>query len=83
MLDLQTTTTTLVQLVTIEEMRVLTEALEQHPVPICLDTETTGLNPLVDKLVSIQFGTQKRVYILDCRPFHTLTDEVKVTWKSI
>jgi DNA polymerase-1 len=56
--------------------------MEKHPVPICLDTETTGLNPRTAKVVAIQFGTLRHVYIIDCRPFYELSGASQDLWKK-
>lgn len=36
---------------------------------ICVDTETTGLDPLVDELTTIQIGTRTDQYIIDVKSF--------------
>jgi len=41
---------------------------------ICLDIETTGLDPWKDELLLIQIGTEKEVLVIDCReiPFEAM-----------
>jgi DNA polymerase I - 3''-5'' exonuclease and polymerase domains len=70
------------KLISINALPALTSAMEKHPVPICLDTETTGLNPRTAKMVAIQFGTLRHVYIIDCRPFYELSGDSQDLWKK-
>jgi DNA polymerase-1 len=49
---------------------------------IGIDLETTGLNFLTDKIVTMQFGTEKHQYILDCRPYYALGTSEQQQWKD-
>lgn len=71
------------QLVTISEVHALAQVLKNRSVPLGVDIETTGLNIYKHKIVMLQFGTLKRPYILDCRPFYSLSEEDKEAWCSI
>lgn len=74
---------TLYKLVTIEQVEKLVQSLRSKPLPIALDLETTGLNHRTEKIVTVQFGTLNRVYILDVRPYYTLSPEVKGSWCKV
>jgi DNA polymerase-1 len=56
--------------------------IKSSPSPIALDTETTGLNPRTSKVVTIQFGTVRNAFILDCRPFYDASPDVQALWKQ-
>jgi DNA polymerase I - 3''-5'' exonuclease and polymerase domains len=74
-------TPTLVTMVTLQDIEALLPTL-----PIkdyCLDLETTGLNPRQHKLVALMFGTEKRVCILDCRPYNDLREDEKTHWREV
>lgn len=70
-----------ISVVTIEQIPAIVKNLS--PKTYCLDIETTGLNPRTEKIVSLQFGSEKRVCILDCRPFNTLVAEKKEHWITV
>jgi DNA polymerase-1 len=55
--------------------------IQEITAAIGVDTETTGLNPLVHRVVTLQFGTENTVYVLDCRPFYTMNAEEKEQFK--
>ncbi|GLV56321.1 hypothetical protein KDH_31620 [Dictyobacter sp. S3.2.2.5] len=59
----------------------IAEALGQITGPIALDLETTGLNALHDRVVSIMIGIPGRVYILDMRPYYDLSPESQKEWR--
>jgi len=42
------------------------EFIERHPI-IEVDTETTGLDPLTDKVVLLQIGTSREAFVFDVR----------------
>lgn len=42
------------------------ESIEKHPI-IEIDTETTGLDPFIDKVVLLQIGVHGQAYIFDVR----------------
>jgi len=74
-------TPTVVTMVTLQDIETLLATL-----PIkdyCLDLETTGLSPRQDKLVALLFGTEKRVCILDCRPYNDLGEDDRAYWKRV
>jgi DNA polymerase-1 len=70
-------------LTSIDHVPALTEKMQTNPVPIALDLETTGLNPRTEKVVTIQFGTQRTVFVLDCRPFSALPLEERQSWCQV
>lgn len=49
--------------ISIEEIK---EKVNKHTT-ICIDCETTGLDPLVDKIIMVQFGTGEDQYVIDTR----------------
>lgn len=74
---------TQVKVIGIEGVRKLTTLLNGDNLILSVDIETTGLSAFKDKIVCLQFGTLKSVFILDCRPFYTLDDTGKEQWKEI
>ena len=71
------------RLVSIEKLTEITRIQKNKPVAFSLDLETTGLNPLTGRIVTLQFGTVKNAFILDCRYYYTLSDQDKELWTSI
>lgn len=70
------------RLVTIEKLKEIILVQKRKPVCFSLDLETTGLDPLTGKIVSMQFGTFKNAFILDCRTYYTLSDNERQIWVS-
>lgn len=77
------TATRTYQCVSITALPKITAALQQQGIQkIGVDLETTGLLHDIDKIVTLQYGTQKRQFILDCRPFYSATKQEKQQWKQ-
>jgi DNA polymerase I len=67
-------------LIGIDQIPALTDKMQANPLPIALDLETTGLNPRTEKVVTIQFGTQRTAFVLDCRSFYAFPLEEHQSW---
>lgn len=70
------------QLVSIARIAEIAEVLKNKPVEISLDLETTSLNPLTGKITTLQCGTVKHAFILDCRAYYNLPEEEKQAWRT-
>lgn len=68
------------RLISIDKLSDIARVQKSKPVAFSLDLETTGLNPLTGKIVTVQFGTIRNAFILDCRPYYTLPDPEKTAW---
>jgi DNA polymerase-1 len=69
-------------LVSINDLPTLSRVIKESGLTIGLDTETTGLNCRSNKIITIQFGTVKQAYILDCREFYSADLETQELWKT-
>jgi DNA polymerase-1 len=69
----------------IRDLQSIKELLKNET-EICLDCETTGLNPLVDKIIMFQLGTKDdKQFIIDARDFNIeelkdLLENVNITY---
>lgn len=66
----------------IDSISALAAQFKARNATMAIDTETTGLDPRVSKIVTVQFGTPHNAWILDCRPFYTLDPDMQSFWKS-
>lgn len=57
------------------------ELLNSNPKMVWADTETTGLNPLVNKMLLLIFTIDDDIYVIDCR---TTNEHIKITkaWET-
>jgi DNA polymerase-1 len=73
-----------VSVIDIIDLPAITRRLSAISQTYVLDIETTGLNPRRDKLVSIQFGTGRRVCILDTRNmYHPDGTDDREAWAPV
>src|SRR5579875_867171 len=71
------------RVISITHLPQITQVLQKNrQCVIALDLETTGLHPRMDKIVTLQFGTLSRVFILDCRPYYDLDKAEQDMWKE-
>jgi len=67
----------------VREVRALAAHLHKaHVTQLALDLETTGLDMLEDKVISLALGTPRRVIVLDMRPYYHLPNEEQARWKE-
>lgn len=62
----QTTLVPFKDVVYVTDLEEVAKELQKHTT-ICIDCETTGLDPLKDKIIMFQFGTDEDQYVIDTR----------------
>jgi DNA polymerase I len=68
----------------VREVRALAVHLRKTQVTqLALDLETTGLDMLEDKVISLALGTPRRVVVLDLRPYYRLPKEEQARWNEV
>lgn len=70
-------------LISITQIPTLTSMLQRDPKPLAIDLETTGLQSRKDKIVTIQFGSEKKQYILDFRPYYNASEKERDEWREV
>lgn len=70
------------QLISIEGVQKIIGIQEKTPFTMSIDLETTGLNCRSHKIVTVQFGTVGRAFILDCRPYYDASTEEQAVWRD-
>jgi DNA polymerase-1 len=65
-----------------QDLAELSDEVSAMEAPVVLDLETTGLDPLRDRIVSIAVGTIGRVSIIDLRPYYALEASRQAIWRG-
>src|SRR5579875_2212951 len=65
-----------------QDLAELSGELRAMEAPVVLDLETTGLDPLRDRIVSLAIGCTGRVSILDLRPYYALDERRQRVWRG-
>jgi DNA polymerase-1 len=65
-----------------QDIASISQRIQSISSSIALDLETTGLSPWQDQVVAISLGIPGQVFVIDMRPYYTLSPDRQVEWRQ-